>query len=228
MMLTKNWKRSFARIYSPIVYIFLVFFFFYLTSHFFFTGIYRSIYHGAILFLKTGRIGKNGFGKIKPGESRSEVFRELQLLPPSSHESTPLENSHSQTLPRGAVCSRFRCRLKSRPARSCRRWVLSMTRARSGSRNRWSLPSAGPRVRGTPSPRGPDRAVNILPPGSARIASRREVASSCDRLTPDTLIRDGTPRPFRTAERLVTGGTWPTFLTAPVLGHLILMSETRI
>lgn len=143
----------------------------------------------------------------------------------SSNKLMPLDNSHSQTLPRGAVCSRFRCRLKSKPARSCRRWVLSMMRARSGSRKRWSLPSAGPRVRGTPSPWGPDRAVNILPPGSARIASQCEMAFSCDCLTPDTLIRDGNPRPFRTADRLVTGGTWPPFLTAPVFGHLILMSE---
>lgn len=123
------------------------------------------------------------------------------------------------------MCSRFRCRLKSRPARSCRRWVLSMTSARSGSRKRWSLPSAGPRVRGTPSPRGPDRAVNILSPGSARNASSPGLAFSCDRLTPDTLIRDGDSRLFRTADRFVTGGTWPSLLTAPVLGHLILTVE---
>lgn len=134
-------------------------------------------------------------------------------------------HSHSQTLPRGAVCSRFRCRLKSRPARSWRRWVLSMMSARSGSRKRWSLPSAGPRVRGTPSPRGPDRAVNILPPGSASTASSRGVAFSCDLLNADTLICEEDPRLFRTADRLVTGGTWPALLTAPVLGHLILTSE---
>lgn len=132
-------------------------------------------------------------------------------------------NSHSQTFPRGAVCSRFKCRLKSRLARSCRKWVLSMLSARSGSRKRWSLPSAGPRVRGTSSPRGPDRAVNILPPGSARTASSRGIAFSCDRLMPDTLIRDEDSRSFRTVDRLVTGGTWPSLLTAPVvLEQLIL------
>ena len=74
-----------------------------------------------------------------------------------------LMNSHSQTLPRGAVWSRLRWRLKSKPARSCRRCVLSMTSALSGSRKRWSLPSAGPSVLGTrPTPSGPDRAVNIF------------------------------------------------------------------
>ena len=80
----------------------------------------------------------------------------------------------------------MRWRLKSRPARSCRSWVLSMTSALSGSRKRWSLPSAGPRVRGTPSPRGPERAVNILPLlRFPKIAWSRDGASSDP--IPDTL-----------------------------------------
>lgn len=94
-------------------------------------------------------------------------------------------HSHSQTLPRGAVWSRFRCKLKSRPARSCRKWVLSMISALSGSRKRWSLPSAGPRVRGTPSPRGPERAVNILPLRFSKNALSPDGASSDP--IPDTL-----------------------------------------
>jgi hypothetical protein len=53
-----------------------------------------------------------------------------------------LLNLHSQTLPWGAVCRRWT--LKSRPARSCRSCVLSIPRTRSGSRNRWSIPSCGP------------------------------------------------------------------------------------
>ncbi|KAG7206844.1 hypothetical protein KM043_000748 [Ampulex compressa] len=98
-------------------------------------------------------------------------------------------DSHSQTLPRGAVCSRFGWRSKSSPARSCRRWVLSMTSALSGNKKRWSLPSAGPRVRGTPSPRGPDRAVNILPLRLPKIALSRDAPSSGP--SPDTLSEEG-------------------------------------
>ena len=64
-----------------------------------------------------------------------------------------------------------------------------MIRALSGSRKRWSLPSAGPRVRGTPSPRGPERAVNILSPRSSRIALSRDGASSDP--IPDTLTAAG-------------------------------------
>lgn len=112
-------------------------------------------------------------------------------------------DSHSQTLPRGAVWSRFRCKLKSRPARSCLRWVLSMINALSGSRKRWSLPSAGPRVRGTPSPRGPERAVNILSSQLSKNALPPDGASSDP--FPDTLTvgahsfyrRDHTPRTLR-------------------------------
>lgn len=112
------------------------------------------------------------------------------VWPPPFHHQTMTRgsqsgDSHSQTLPRGAVWSRFRCKLKSRPARSCLRWVLSMISALSGRRKRWSLPSAGPRVRGTPSPRGPERAVNILSSRSPKIALSRDGALSDP--IPDTL-----------------------------------------
>lgn len=113
---------------------------------------------------------------------------------PSSpdNDSVQSSDSHSQTLPRGAVWSRLRCKLKSRPARSCLKWVLSMISALSGRRKRWSLPSAGPRVRGTPSPRGPERAVNILSSRSPKIALSRDGALSDP--IPDTLTAAASSR----------------------------------
>lgn len=122
-----------------------------------------------------------------------EKFRGSQFLTFFSEFTSKLRsrvlmrpNLHSQTLPLGAVWSRLRWRLKSSPARSWRRWVLSMPRALSGSRKRWSLPSAGPRVRGTPSPRGPERAVNILVFLQVLISPPR--GDACSDLIPDTLL----------------------------------------
>lgn len=139
-----KWKRPFF--YAKARYLILILFLYHLTSM-------RAVNTNCI-WHNVWRIRQM---KNHPKTHRINHFQEFKMSAmnnPSNKCETKqdkftkivqYDSLHSQTLPLGPPCSRWT--LKSRPARSWRREAESIESTRSGSRNKWSIPSWGPAER---------------------------------------------------------------------------------